>query len=112
MFGDKLRELRKEKNIPQEELANLFGVNKSTISAWEVNKAQPSYETLIKLANYFGVTPNYLLGFDDNDLEKIEKLKIALKEAGLMIGDDLTLEEFEKALKIIDVMKEKENKEN
>lgn len=109
MFGDRLRELRKEKNISQEELANLFEVNKSTVSAWEVNKAQPNFDTLIKLANYFNVTPNYLLCFTQDDIDKIEKLKIAMKDAGLMASDDLTIEELEKALKIVEVMRDRIN---
>lgn len=111
MFGDKLKELRKEKDISQEELSNIFNVNKSTISAWEVNKAQPNYDTLLKLSKYFDVTPNYLLGFANDDLERIEKLKYALKDAGLMASDDLTIEELEKALKIIDVMRDRINTE-
>lgn len=111
MFGDRLKELRKEKNISQEELGAHFGVNKATISAWEVNKAQPNYETLLKLASLFNVTPNYLLGFATDDLERIEKLKYALKDAGLMASDDLTIEELEKALRIIEVMKEGEDDE-
>lgn len=107
MFGDRLRELRKEKNVTQEELGNLMGVTMSTVSAWEVNKAQPNFDTLIKLANYFNVTPNYLLCFTQDDIDKIEKLKLAMKDAGLIASDDLTIEELEKALRIVEVMRER-----
>ena len=84
-------------------------MNKSTVSAWEVNKAQPNFDTLIKLANYFNVTPNYLLCFTQDDIDKIEKLTIAMKDAGLMASDDLTIEELEKALKIVEVMRDRIN---
>lgn len=83
----------------------MFNISFSTVSAWEVGKAQPSYDVLIKLAEYFNVTTDYLLGFNQDDLDKIDKLKIALKEAGIMAGDDLTADELEKALKIVEMMK-------
>ena len=52
---------------------------------------------------------DYLLEYDDNDKDEMEKLKIALKEAGLMKGDDLTREELQKALEIVELLK-KDNK--
>ena len=112
MFGDILKDLRIKKNITQEELANVLNVNKACISAWETNRAQPNYEKLIGLANYFNVTPNYLLGFNKNDLEKIDELKLTLKSAGLMVGDDLTIDELNKALKIVDILNGNSEKNN
>lgn len=105
LFGDRLKELRKEKKITQPELANMLGVTFSTVSAWEVGKAQPSYDILVKLAQYFGVTTDYLLGLNQEDKSNIEKLKQVLKESGIMIGNDLSISELQRALKIVDILK-------
>ena len=109
MFGDRLKELRKNKNLNQTDIAKMFDVTDATVSAWEVGKAQPSYDILTKLADYFNVSTDYLLGFNQDDLDNIERLKIALKEAGIMAGDDLTIEEFEKALQIVEILKERKD---
>ena len=98
MFGDRLKKLRIEKNLSQDELGKICGVAKNTVSYWETNNTEPSIQIIIKLAQFFGVSTDYLLGIDSN---KKEKLKIALKEAGMMVSEDLTIEEFEKALKIV-----------
>ena len=103
MFGDRLKELRKNNNISQEKLGELLGVSSNAIYSWEISGTQPSLETINKLAEYFGVTTDYLLGVDYN---KLEKLKSALKENNLMAGDDLTIEELRKALSIVEMMKD------
>lgn len=110
LFGNRLKELRKEKKITQLELANMLGVTFSTISAWEVGKAQPSYDILIKLATYFGVTVDYLLGFNQEDKDTLKRLKTALKEAGMWDDNlnDMSKEDFEKAIKIINMIKQKD----
>ncbi len=111
LFGDRLRELRKEKKITQPELADMLGVTFSTVSAWEVGKAQPSYDILTKLAQYFNVTTDYLLGFNQDDLDKIERLKIACQEAGISIaGQDFDVEDFKRAMLVVETLKE--NKKN
>lgn len=109
MFGDKLKELRKSKNLKQEDIGDFCGVGKATVSAWEVGKAQPSYDILVKLANYFDVTPNYLLNFTQDEEDEIERLKQALKEAGMWDYsiDDMSKEDFEKAMQIVAMLKEK-----
>lgn len=109
MFGDKLKELRISKNLSQDELGEILGVRKSSISNWETNKATPTYEILTKLAEYFNVTTDYLLGFNQDDLDKIAKLKSACQEAGLMAGQDFTLEEFEKAMMVVETLRDKKN---
>lgn len=57
-----VRELRKKKGIQQKELAIAIGVSCPTVSAWEMNKKDPSGERLKKLANYFGVDELVILG--------------------------------------------------
>ena len=57
----KLRELRKEKGISLKKLGAYIGVSESTMSLYENGKRQPDNETLLKLADFFGVTVDYLL---------------------------------------------------
>lgn len=62
LFGDKLRELRKKKQITQKELALILKLSESTIGMYERNERQPDYDTLNRIANYFKVTTDFLLG--------------------------------------------------
>jgi transcriptional regulator with XRE-family HTH domain len=103
LFGDKLRELRKEKKVSQEEIGKLCGVAKNTVSNWENNINKPDIDLVLKLAQYFNVTTDYLLGFTQDDLDKIKQLEIALKNAGV--------DNIEQAMQIIDILKnEKDTK--
>ena len=109
LFGDRLKELRKEHNLTQEEIGDFCKVGKTTISNWENNITQPPFEIVKKLAEYFGVTIDYLLNFTQDDANKIEKLKTALKEAGMWDYniDDMSEEDFKKAMQIVVMLKEK-----
>lgn len=66
-FGRKLRELRKQKNLTQKQLAALIGVKNSIISFYEVGDRMPSPEIIIKLAAALNVTCDYLLGIEKNE---------------------------------------------
>lgn len=59
-----LKELRKNKKITQAKLAEVLGVSRSTISMWEIDESQPDNATLVKIAKFFDVTVDYLLGTD------------------------------------------------
>lgn len=63
-FGEKLKDLRHEKEIGQLKLAKELGVGKSVISYWELNRCEPTLSNLIKLAEYFGVTIDFLAGLE------------------------------------------------
>jgi transcriptional regulator with XRE-family HTH domain len=64
-LGERIKELRKEKDMTQSELSILLEVDSSLISKWELGKKRPVYEDLIKMAKYFGVTTDYLLGVEE-----------------------------------------------
>ena len=64
-FGERLKELRREKNIGQIKLANDIGVGKSIISIWEKNECEPTLSKIVAIANYFGVTTDYLCGLGE-----------------------------------------------
>ena len=56
------KQLRKNKNLTQEEFANILNVDQSTISKWEQNKSIPDIQMLSALADFFNVSTDYLLG--------------------------------------------------
>lgn len=62
-----LKKLRQKKGVTQIDVAKIIGVSKSTYSYWEMDKYQPDNESLFKLADYFGVSIDYLLGRDNSD---------------------------------------------
>jgi len=66
LLGERLRELRKQKNLTQDELAKLISTSRSSLTYWELGKRNPDFVTLKKLANYFNVSTDYLLGRTDN----------------------------------------------
>ncbi len=61
-LGERLRTLRTERRITQTDMAKQVGITKVMISSYELEQRQPSYEVLIKLAVFFGVSTDYLLG--------------------------------------------------
>jgi transcriptional regulator with XRE-family HTH domain len=61
-FGGRLRELRIEKGISQEELAKTLGVKPQTVSRWEKDFREPDHYYTVEIAKYFNVTTDYLLG--------------------------------------------------
>ena len=61
----RLRELRKKRKISQLKLATDLNMNQNTISRYENMEREADYKTLIKLANYFDVSIDYLLGRTD-----------------------------------------------
>ena len=60
----RLKELRKARNISQLKLAMDLHTNQNTISRYETGEREPGIRELIKIADYFGVTVDYLIGHD------------------------------------------------
>ncbi|MEN8904762.1 MAG: helix-turn-helix domain-containing protein [Clostridiales bacterium] len=63
-FGDKLKELRLEKKMTQEELAKIFNTGKATISHYEGNRRLPDVNTILRYADFFNVSLDYIMGKD------------------------------------------------
>lgn len=61
-FGDKLKALRMQKGLSQQELAKTFNVANSTVGMWEQGRRIPDDKMLIKIAEYFNVSTDFLLG--------------------------------------------------
>lgn len=62
---NRIKELRTQRKITQEELGNIINVQKAAVSKYELGRAVPSTDVLTKLANYFNVSVDYLLGRTD-----------------------------------------------
>ncbi len=61
-FGTILKQLRKSHNLTQEELGSHIGLSKAVVSKYENGMGYPTFDTLIEIAGYFGVTTDYMLG--------------------------------------------------
>ena len=65
IFGERLKDLRQEKDIGQIELAKSLGVSKGVISLWENGLREPKLSNLVLIARYFDVSIDYLAGITD-----------------------------------------------
>ncbi len=75
-FGNIIRGLRKQKGITQKELAQSLQLSESTIGMYERNERQPDYNTLIRIADYFNVSTDFLLGRDFNIKEHENNIEL------------------------------------
>lgn len=83
---EKLRELRKNAGLTQQELADKLFVNRNTYQNYEAGTTQPDFATLKRIAEFFNVTIDYLIGAKDSDLVLISKEDFyKLKEAADVI---------------------------
>ena len=80
---NRLRELQRAEKLTQQELADIAEVSKRTIQNWEDGTSNIKPEKAEKLADYFGVSVGYLLGYDDNDINQMNRLKELRKEKKL-----------------------------
>lgn len=64
-FQKNLALLRKQKKISQEKFGAIFGYKKNAVSQWETGKRNPDLDTVVKIANYFDVTVDFLIGGND-----------------------------------------------
>lgn len=77
----KLKELRKKKNLTQEQVAKYLNISQRTYSGYELGKSEPTIETLKKLADFFSTTIDYIV---DRDTDIINLNGLEYKKAKLM----------------------------
>lgn len=65
LFGERLKELRIERGLGQNALAHALGLSNASISYWETGKQEPTASAIFKLAFFFDVDSDYLLGLTD-----------------------------------------------
>lgn len=95
----RLAELRHERELTQKELANIIGIDPSTIANYEVGSRSPDYFTLVKIADYFGVSTDYILGRTDNP--HTDTIKLAVKSLPPRI-QNILLHDAESALPFLE----------
>lgn len=66
LFAERLKELRAEKNIGQNALAKALNLSNASVSYWETGKQVPSAEVIYKLAQFFNVSADFLLGLKED----------------------------------------------
>lgn len=64
---ERIKQLREEKAISQMQLANALNISQSAIAKWELGKTEPTADYIIRLAIFFDVTTDYLLGLENED---------------------------------------------
>ncbi|MBR5527722.1 MAG: helix-turn-helix transcriptional regulator [Clostridia bacterium] len=82
-YKNRIRDLREDRDLRQIDVANATGIDQKTLSNYETGKTNPDSYSIIRLAEFFGVTTDYLLGCSDssfrskkdvlNTLSNIEK---------------------------------------
>ena len=94
-FSLRIKQLRLDNNMSQEELGKLVGISKVSVWQWENGINYPNNETLLKLADYFQVSTDYLLGKSDirNINNENEDYRISFDDIG---KDYAELEDSEK----------------
>ena len=101
MVIDRLKNLRKLKNISQKDFANTIGVSQQAVASWEVGRTEPSNTVLKVIADYFGVSVDYLLGNDTVRTDPpLSKDQITLLEG----FDALTVERQNTLLTMLDFL--------
>lgn len=117
-FVENLKKLRKEKKLSQKEVADAIGVARSTYTQYELGDSQPAYEILKKLAEFFDVSVDYLLGIDHlrnrpSDAEKFEENIKKLDPKRVILFNDfanMDEEDFEQLVQFAKFLKNKRKK--
>lgn len=73
-FNTRIKQLREDKGLTQEELAKALGIARPTLASWEIGRREPDFETTTKIADFFGVSVDYLLGRTDDPRSLKEKV--------------------------------------
>ncbi len=94
-FGERLLELRKDKKLSQEEVADKLNVTRQTVSKWETNQSMPDFDKIVPLCELYGITPNELFielkekeayKNIESTIDLEERLKVSKKAKGISIS--------------------------
>ena len=106
IIGERIRKMRKENRLKQDDVAKALGYTGRAIGNYEKGERVPGPKTIAKLAQYFDCTSDYLLGLDDNPIikESGETYKVQDIKDELFSLDD---EQLKLVTEIIKAFKEK-----
>ncbi len=113
MLGDRLRKLRNNRNWTQEDMAKKLEMSRGTYAHYEINKRQPDYEILKKIANIFEVSIDYLLTGEDQQGSSDEMWKELLDPKKQIFFKDLMEapeEKIEELIRFWEFIKERDKK--
>ena len=106
MIGKRLRNLRKKSGLTQAELGSELGLSASAVGMYEQNRREPDNRTLIKYAEFFDVTVDFLVGADSGEQrEVVDEIRLLIQSHdGLMFnGEALSSDDLEQILHSIEV---------
>ena len=105
IFGERIRELREQRDLSMQELANFLEVSKSSVNMWENAGVVPREPILKKISQAFDVTIDYLLGNTtrEEEQERVDKLNDINSLFQQLLGN-LSEEDLDKFIKIIELM--------
>lgn len=89
-LNENIRKLRQARSLSQVDLAKALGVTKQSISNWENDNIQPSIDMLVRIAAFFSVSTDYLLGLDQRQYIEITGLSEEQIAHVAVIIDDIT----------------------
>lgn len=69
IFGQRLQELRKQKGLSQQQLADALKVSQAAINNWERGKREPSIAMIETVADYFSCSGSYLMGWEEEEVQ-------------------------------------------
>lgn len=106
-FSERLKQTRIKSLKKQKDIAEYIGVPTPTYSSYEQGKSEPKYEKISMLADYFGVSTDYLLGRTDNptDIAEVQIFGYVDNNAQAHAFEDLTGEEMQKLIDYADMMR-------
>ena len=90
MLGDRLRAIRKEHGLTQQNIADVLGIDRTTYTVYEGGSITPSPATLVKLSQIYNVTVGYLIGVEENHPE-LRKIPDEKQEKKLLSSDPISL---------------------
>lgn len=76
-IGSRIQNIRKDKNMTQEEFGKLFYVTRQTVSNWENEKSYPDLQVLVKISDMFNISLDKLLKEDENMVKAIDRQRMA-----------------------------------
>ena len=94
-IGNQISNIRKEQQLTQEEFGRLFHVTRQTVSNWENENILPSIELLVKIAAFFQVSADYLLGIDQRQRLDVSDLPLDVVTHIQMLIDDIRKSPFQ-----------------
>ena len=109
MFAKRLKELRLKSEYSQKQLGDLLGITQQAVQKWEKDIAHPDIDALIKMADFFDVTIDYLLGRTDTPNVEIVKAspKSGADEIHVLKGSEpFTPEQEEYIRNLIETIKQ------